>query len=111
ERNGLPENHVNLEFAGTRQGVSSWLAGPAPLVSLEFVTPNASIAVAFLSKDPVAIADDIMTMSRPDKTAGSASDWSEAEAKLQINVRNDLAANLGGDFLVSLDGAVLPTPA
>jgi hypothetical protein len=111
ERNGLPENHVNLEFAGTRQGVSSWLAGPAPLGSLEFVTPNASIAVAFLSKDPVAIADDIMTMSRPDKTAGSASDWSEAEAKLQINVRNDLAANLGGDFLVSLDGAVLPTPA
>jgi hypothetical protein len=113
ERNGLPENHVNLQFAGTRQGAASWLAGPAPIGSLEFVTPNASIAVAFLSKDPAAIADDIMRMANPDKAGGDASnsDWSEAEAKLQISVRNDLAANLGGDFLLSLDGAVLPTPA
>ena len=36
---------------------------------------------------------------------------SEVEEKLQINVRDDLAANLGGDFLVSLDGPVLPTPS
>jgi hypothetical protein len=114
ERNGLPENHVNLQFAGTRHGVSSWLAGPAPLGSLGFVTPNASIAVAFLAKDPAAIADDIVTMASPEKTPGNASHnnhWSEAEAKLQINVRNDLAANLGGEFLLALDGAVLPTPA
>jgi hypothetical protein len=114
ERNGLPENHVNLQFAGTRHGVSSWLAGPAPIGSLEFVTPNASIAVAFLSKDPAAIADDILKMTQQDTAGGEASGnkgWSETEAKLQISVRNDLAANLGGDFLLSLDGAVLPTPA
>jgi hypothetical protein len=33
------------------------------------------------------------------------------EAKLQINFRDDLAANLGGEFLLSLDGPVLPTPS
>jgi hypothetical protein len=110
ERNGLPENHVNLQFAGARQGAASWLAGPAPIGSLEFVTPNAAIAVAFLSKDPVAIADDMMKMARP-SGASASSGWSEEEAKLQISVRNDLAANLGGDFLMSLDGAVLPSPA
>jgi hypothetical protein len=33
------------------------------------------------------------------------------EAKLKINFRDDLAANLGGDFLLSLDGPVLPTPS
>jgi FecR protein/Putative zinc-finger len=107
ERNGLPENHVNLQFAGTRQGAASWLAGPAPIGSLEFVTPNAAVAVAFLSKDPAAIADDIMKMAQPSGNSG----WSDAEAKLQISIRNDIAANLGGDFLLSLDGAVLPTPA
>jgi hypothetical protein len=101
---------VNLQFAGTRQGAASWLAGPAPIGSLEFVTPNAAIAVAFLSKDPVAIADDIVKMAQSSGASGS-SGWSEAEAKLQISIRNDLAANLGGDFLISLDGAVLPTPA
>lgn len=113
ERNGLPENHVNLQFAGTRQGAASWLAGPAPIGSLDFVTPNASIAVAFLSKDPAAIADDIMNMAGADKSLNNASNngLNEAEAKLQISFRNDLAANLGGDFLLSLDGAVLPTPA
>jgi hypothetical protein len=110
EQNGQPENHVNLQFAGTRQGAASWLAGPAPIGSLEFVTPNAAIAVAFLSKDPAAIADDMMKMAQSSGASGS-SGWSEAEAKLQISVRNDLAANLGGDFLISLDGAVLPTPA
>ena len=110
ESNGQPENHVNLQFAGTRQGIPSWLAAPAPIGSLEFVTPNASIAVAVLSKDPAAIADDIMKMVEQGSASGKR-DWSEAQAKLQIDVRNDLAANLGGDFLLSLDGAVLPTPA
>jgi hypothetical protein len=110
EQNGLPESHVNLQFAGTRQGAASWLASPAPIGSLEFVTPNAAIAVAFLSKDPVAIADDIVKMAQSSGASGS-SGWSEAEAKLQISIRSDLAANLGGDFLISLDGSMLPTPA
>ena len=107
ERNNLPENHVDLQFAGTRQGIASWLAGPAPIGSLDFVTPSASLAVAFLSKDPAAVADDILKMAGEK----GSSDLSAAEANLQINLRNDLAANLGGDFLLSLDGAVLPTPA
>ena len=109
ERDGVPENHVNLQFAGTRQGAASWLAGPAPIGSLEFVTPNAAIAVAFLSKNPVDIADDMMKMAQSSGASGSG--LNKAEAKLQISVRNDLAANLGGDFLIALDGAVLPTPA
>jgi hypothetical protein len=109
ETNGLPENHMNVQFAGTRQGIASWLAAPAPIGSLDFVTPNASMAVAFLSKDPTAIADDMMTMAAQDK--GTSIDRSELQEKLQIDIRNDLAANLGGDFLLSLDGPVLPTPA
>jgi hypothetical protein len=99
---------LNLQFAGTRQRVASWLAAPASMGSLDFVTPNAAVAVAVLSKDPKEIADDIMSMAEPDKTSQQ---WSEAEAKLQINFRDDLAANLGGEILLSLDGPVLPTPS
>ena len=109
EVNGVPENHLNLQFSGTRQRVASWLAAPAPMGSLDFVTPNASLAVAVLSKDPKAIADDILAMAVPD--GEHASKLAEAEAKLQINFRDDLAGNLGGEFLVSLDGPVLPTPS
>ncbi|MGA2671823.1 MAG: FecR domain-containing protein [Terracidiphilus sp.] len=110
EVNGQPENHLNLQFAGTRQRVASWLAAPAPIGSLDFITPNAAIAVAVLSKDPKEIADDIMTMTGTGKDA-QKKQWSEAESKLQINFREDLAANLGGEFLLSLDGPVLPTPS
>jgi hypothetical protein len=110
EVNGQPENRLDLEFSGARRGVASWLAAPAPIGSLEFVSPNAAVAVALLSKDPAAIADDIMAMTMP-KDGEENRNWSEAESKLQINFRDDLAATLGGDFLLSLDGPVLPTPS
>ncbi len=108
ETNGMPQNHLNLQFSGTRERVASWLASPAPIGSLDFVTPNASAAVAGLSKDPKAIADDIIAMTT--RSTGN-SGFDEVDAKLQINVRDDLMANLGGDFLLALDGPVLPTPS
>jgi hypothetical protein len=104
----MPQNHLNLQFSGTRERVASWLASPAPIGSLDFVTQNASAAVAALSKDPKAIADDIIAMTT--KGTGN-SGFDEVDAKLQINVRDDLMANLGGDFLLALDGPVLPTPS
>ena len=109
ELNGLPANHLNLQFSGTRQRVASWLAAPAPLGSLDFVTPNAALVVAALSKDPKAIADDLLAMAVSDENKQDG--LADLEAKLQVNFRDDLAANLGGDFLLSLDGPVLPTPS
>jgi ferric-dicitrate binding protein FerR (iron transport regulator) len=110
EVNGQPENRVDLQFSGARQGVASWLAAPAPIGSLNFVSPNAAFAVAALSKDPKAIADDLIAMAVPNGDS-QKNGFTEAEDKLQINFRDDLAANLDGDFLLSLDGPVLPTPS
>jgi hypothetical protein len=109
ETNGMPANHLNLQFAGTRQRMASWLASPAPIGSLDFVSPNAAVAVATLTKDPAAIADDLIAMASASR--GTTADWSEVDSKLQISVRDDLMANLGGDFLLALDGPVLPTPS
>jgi hypothetical protein len=108
ERNGIPANHLNLQFAGTRQRVASWLGSPAPMGSLDFVSPNASIAVATLTKYPASIADDLIVMA---SQAKNPVDLNEVDAKLQISVRNDLMVNLGGDFLIAFDGPALPTPA
>jgi ferric-dicitrate binding protein FerR (iron transport regulator) len=108
ELNGVPANHLNLQFTGTRQRVASWLASPGPIGSLDFVSPNAAAAVATLTKDPAAIADDLMAMASAN---GKPVDWSVIDQKLQIDVRNDLMANLGGDFTLALDGPVLPTPS
>jgi hypothetical protein len=110
EINGTPQNHLNLQFSGERQRVASWLAGPAPIQSLDFVSPNAAFAVAALSKDPKAIADDMIAMAADDHSGLEDSD-NETGKQFEEIVRNQLAPNLGGDFLVSLDGPVLPTPA
>lgn len=109
EVNGVPANHLDLQFSGTRQRISSWLASPAPIGSLDFVSPNAGLAVAALTKDPAAIADDLMAMAS--QANGSPANWNQVDSALQIDVRNDLIANLGGDFTVALDGPVLPTPS
>src|SRR5581483_11711701 len=96
EVNGQPANSLNVQFSGTRQRVAWWLGSPAPIGSLAFLTPNASLAAATLTKNPAAIADDLIAMAAQ-KHGGSAG-WSEIEGKLGISVRNDIAANLGGDF-------------
>jgi hypothetical protein len=54
-----------------------------------------------------AIADDLMAMAGDNGSQNNG--WDEVQTKLQIDIRNDLAANLGGEFLISLDGPVLPT--
>lgn len=109
EINNLPQNHINLQFSGPRERIASWLAAPAPMGSLDFVSPNASIAVAGLSKDPAAIADDVIAMSMHGQDVDS--ELNKADQMLQIDLRSDIIANLGGEFLVALDGPVLPTPS
>jgi ferric-dicitrate binding protein FerR (iron transport regulator) len=115
EVNGQPQNHLNLQFSGTRQRVASWLGAPAPMGSLDFVSPNASVAVSLLSKDPKEIADDLIQMTSTDAEDGQQSDknkdWKAAEAQMKISFRDDIAANLGGGFLLTLDGPELPTPS
>jgi hypothetical protein len=104
---GAPANHLDLQFSGTRQRMASWLGSPAPIGSLDFVSPNAALVAAALTKNPAAIADDMMAMA----AQANGANWNEIDSKLQIDVRNDLMANLGGDFALALDGPVLPTPS
>jgi len=109
ELNGQPANNLNVQFSGTRQRVASWLGSPAPIGSLDYLTPNASAAVATLTKEPTAIADDLIAMIA--QKQGGSIDWSTIDDKLGISLRDDLAANLSGEFVMALDGPVLPTPA
>jgi len=106
--NGI-DNHLNLQFAGNRQRVASWLGAPAPVGSLDFVSPNAALAVAGVTKDPASIVDDMMAMMSADGRKND--EFDKAQAELGIDIRNDLAGNLGGEFAFALDGPVLPTPS
>jgi hypothetical protein len=80
-----------LAFAGARRGIASWLA-------------------AFVFKGPALVFDDFVALinSSDSKAKG---ELARLESKLDLSLREDFAATLGGEFAVALDGPLLPTPA
>jgi len=106
---GKSESHADLTFGSERQGVASWLAAPASIGSLEFVSPDASMVTSAVIKNPRSIMEEIFKM------AGSgdpefAQHLAEFEAKSGVNVLNDIAAPLGGEVTMAFDGPMIPTP-
>jgi FecR-like protein/putative zinc finger protein len=104
------DNRITLEFSAPRRGMASWLAAPAPVGSLDYVSANAGAAVSFVAKQPALMFDDLFTTigaSEPNFRQGLA----QANAELGLNIRDDLASALGGEMTLALDGPVLPTPS
>lgn len=106
--NNTPDNRAVLTFTGQRRGMVSWLAEPGPVGSLDFVSANAGGVVSFITKEPALMFDDMLQMATGPEAANHLA---EANAKLNIDVRSDIAAQLGGDVTFALDGPVLPKPA
>jgi hypothetical protein len=104
------DNRITLEFSGPRRGIASWLAAPAPVGSLDYVSANAGVAVSFVAKQPALMFDDLFTTfgpADPNFSQGLAA----ANSELGLNIRDDLASALGGEMTLALDGPVLPTPS
>lgn len=110
EKSGKTQSRAVLTFNQSRRGVASWLAAPGPMGALKFVSPDANVVAAFVVKEPTALVDDLLGFidtTRP----GLRQQLSQLETKHGVNVRNDVAAPLGGEFAFAIDGPVLPTPA
>jgi ferric-dicitrate binding protein FerR (iron transport regulator) len=106
---GKSESHADLTFASERQGVASWLAAPASMGSLEFVSPEASMVTSAVIKNPRSIMEEVFAMAGsgdPEFTEHLA----DFEAKSGVNVLNDIAAPLGGEVTMAFDGPMIPTP-
>ncbi len=106
---GAAETRAALIFNGQRTGVASWLAAPAPLGALDFISPQATLAWAAAVKQPTAIIDEIMTMQQ--SNPAFAEHLAEVQALLGVDLRNDLAAALGGEVAMAQDGPLLPMPS
>ncbi len=111
ESNGKATNRALVTYEPNQQhGVTSWLAAPGPMGALQFISPDANVVAAFVVQSPTALFDDLMNAL---KTA-APKEWQEfldLQAQHGINLREDFAAALGGEFAAALDGPVLPTPA
>jgi hypothetical protein len=106
---GAAETRASLIFKGQRTGVASWLAAPAALGALDFISPQATLAWAAAMKQPSAIIDEIMTMQQ--SNPAFQQHLAEVQALLGVDLRNDLAAALGGEVAMAQDGPLLPMPS
>ena len=106
---GKAESRAAVSFASERQGVASWLAAPASMGSLDFVSPDASMVTSAVIKNPRSIMEEVFQM------IGSGDpnfdqDLAKFESKTGVNVLNDITVPLGGEVTMAFDGPVLPTP-
>ena len=99
-----------MNFDDSRRGIASWIGSPAPMGGLEFVSPDAYGVVAGLTEDPASIVGDIFDMAQTMNPDG----WNELlnfQQEHGIDIQYDLAEPLGGEFVITIDGPILPTPS
>ncbi len=101
------ETRATLGFDQAQQGLANWLAKPAPIGAMDYITPDATLAAAFTVTDPAAVLDQVSQA-----IAALHHGRSEAARDGQdAAVRRQIAASMGGEFAIALDGSPLPVPS
>lgn len=111
DNEGLSHYRADLSFNGPRRGVAAWLAAPAPMASLDFISPDARMVNASLVKDPEVMARELITMLEQIAGEKFTEQLQKFESEHGISVIEDFAAPLGGEFAFALDGPLVPTPS
>jgi FecR protein/Protein of unknown function (DUF3352)/Putative zinc-finger len=106
---GKTESRASLAFSSDRKGVASWLAAPASMGALEFISPQASMVSSVVIKNPRSILEEMFAMMGK-KDANFSQDLAKFESRTGVNVLNDISAPLGGEVVMAFDGPILPTP-
>jgi hypothetical protein len=96
------EARASLAFDSARTGAAAWLADPAPMGSLDYVSPDATLVASFVARDPAGIVDALTgVVNRKPAELGATG----------TALQNDLAATLGGAFTFAVDGPLMPVPS
>jgi hypothetical protein len=91
---GRTENSATVSFHGERSGIANWIGAPAPMGTLDFVSPDATFAASFVVNNPAALLSGL-------PTNGYAG----------VSLSQDVAVTLGGEVTIAVDGPLLPTPS
>lgn len=110
DTNGKTHTQASLSFNDATHGIPSWLAAPGPMGSLEYISPNANLVAGFVVKNPVALVDDLLGVLET-VSPDLRKNLDAQQTQHGLNLRNDIAAPLGGEFAFAIDGPVLPTPS
>jgi hypothetical protein len=102
-----PLNTASFTFSSARHGLASWLAAPGPMGSLDFVSPQASFATAFVTRDPRQLLSELLTAAGPQAAAA----LSAIQLAAGFSPLDDVAGSLGGEATIAVDGPLLPIPS
>jgi len=103
-------HRAEISFDQPRRGVMGWLTAPAPLGAVEFVSPDASFAAAAILKRPELLFAEALSWIGPGGVDLDAH-LADVDAQAGLEQLQALAATLGGDVAIALDGPVLPVPS
>lgn len=106
---GQEVSQAELSFTGPRHGMAAWIGKPAPLGSLDFVSPKAMMAGTVVLSNPAQIFEDvreIATASNPNAFAT----LTQAEQVLKFSLKEDLLRQLAGELTLELDNIAPPKP-
>jgi hypothetical protein len=110
DSDGKTHTRAVLSYTEANHGVTSWLAQPAPMGSLEYISPDANVVAGFVVKNPTALVDDLLGVLNK-----VSPDLNKKLAELQtdhgLDLRKDFAAPLGGEYAFAIDGPILPVPS
>jgi hypothetical protein len=100
---------AELSFTGPRRGIASWLGKPAPLGSLDFVSPKAAFASTLVLASLSKIYDDIKDIAGP-SSANAFAGIAGGEKALNLSLKDDLLNQLSGELTVEVDSITPPKP-
>jgi hypothetical protein len=96
---------MELAFSGPRHGVASWIAAPAQLGALDFISSKSPIAEVFRLKRMDQIFDDIVDIAGP----AALANLPQMEAQLNINLKQDILSKFTGE--IGFEMTTPPFPA
>jgi len=87
-------NQGEVTFKGPRHGVVSWVAAPAAMGALDFMSTHPATALDVLLKNPVQVFDELREVMGESAFASLP----QMEAQLNVNLKRDLLSKLGGEI-------------
>lgn len=105
---GTPVGEMELSFIGPRHGAAAWLAPPAPVGSLNFVSPKSVFVGSFLFRNLAVVFDDIQALSASNPQAFGA--LPQMEQAMHFSLRDDVLSHLDGEITLAIDDLSAPQP-
>jgi len=106
---GQAASEMELSFTGPRHGVAAWLAPPARLGSLDFISPEALLAGAIVLKNVSEIFDEVRGISTA-SNPNAFTTLDQMQVAAGINIKSDLLSHLTGEITLELDDVVKNEP-